>query len=295
MSGGIAVPRHTSYALAASLLLVTAHSAQGQLVVQESFAYPAGVSLQGLAGGTGWAGSGASWSDPSSSTTTASGSLTYGGLETSGGSVTLSSFPLQFQSTTRNMASALPSTGEFWVSFLIQRTTAGPFQTDEYGGVTFGGDPFLPGDRVFLGAGPVGLLPNDNIQYTIGTSGNPRSDVAPAGGTPAVSTATVLVAARVRMNPTGAESIAVFVNPSQAALGNNASSPTTPNLTYDTEFTTTSNVFSLQYGNGGGYRIDELRIGGTWADVTPVPEPVSLLAATALGAGLLGLRRRFTR
>jgi hypothetical protein len=192
------------------------------------------------------------------------------------------------------MAAPLPSTGEFWVSFLMQRTTAGAFQTDEYGGVSFGGNPFLPGDRVFIGAGPVGVLPNDNIQYTIGTSGAPRTDVAPTGGTPAVGTSTVLIAARVQMNNAGSETVTVFVNPSPAALGNNASTPTTPNLTYSAEFNTPSNVFSLQYGNGGGYLIDELRVGGTWADVTPVPEPMSLFAAAALGAGLLRLRRRVT-
>jgi len=40
-------------------------------------------------------------------------------------------------------------------------------------------------------------------------------------------------------------------------------------------------------------QIDELRVGTTWADVTPVPEPSTILAVAS--GGLLLLARRRTR
>lgn len=44
--------------------------------------------------------------------------------------------------------------------------------------------------------------------------------------------------------------------------------------------------------SGTEFIFDELRIGSTYADVTPVPEPTSLLLLSTAGAVLAGSRRR---
>jgi hypothetical protein len=91
----------------------------------------------------------------------------------------------------------------------------------------------------------------------------------------------------------GLANLDVFVDP--AALP--ASEPVTHSATstaVDASAVTAISNFYLR-GNAGqpqGIQIDELRIGTSWADVAPVPEPASLGGIVALAAAGLVARRR---
>ena len=91
----------------------------------------------------------------------------------------------------------------------------------------------------------------------------------------------------------GASTLDVFVNPAAVP----ASEPVAHSATssgVDASIVTQISNFYLR-GNAGepqGMNIDELRIGTTWGDVSPVPEPGSLGLFVALGAVGAMVRRR---
>jgi hypothetical protein len=61
---------------------------------------------------------------------------------------------------------------------------------------------------------------------------------------------------------------------------------------------TSVNVLRFQAGNANGngtnafFTFDEVRLGQSFADVTPVPEPVTFALAGLGGVALLALRRK---
>jgi hypothetical protein len=91
----------------------------------------------------------------------------------------------------------------------------------------------------------------------------------------------------------GLSNLDVFVDPAAVP----ASEPVTHSATstgVDASVVTAISNFYLR-GNAGqpqGIQIDELRIGSSWADVAPVPEPGSIGAVVALSAVGLVVRRR---
>jgi hypothetical protein len=89
------------------------------------------------------------------------------------------------------------------------------------------------------------------------------------------------------------DELSLWVNPS----GLGVAEPLVPDATLSLAglgdaATFESFMFTLRNSGGGGtYHLDELRIGETWADVTPVPEPSSI-ALLSLAALLGAVRRR---
>ena len=87
------------------------------------------------------------------------------------------------------------------------------------------------------------------------------------------------------------DTISLYVNP---ALGGGP--PASPTISLAVPHAATLSQFDVDYGSlsSGSTMFDEIRLGHTFADVTPVPEPSSLLLAGIAGIGLLVRRRNRT-
>ena len=271
------------------LVLLTSSVARAQLVGYEGFDYSTGSGLNGLNGGLGWSAAPVgTWSTSSPTFTIASGSLVppapANTLTTTGNRLTLPQ-TAPFTTATRTFGSDLRSlSGDsaVWISFVITRTASAT--TGSYGGLVIGNE---------AGSG------STSGRLFIGDSGaaSPAADtwsLERAGGGTLVSSnfsvstfPTVLLAVRIQFQP-GADSVQLYVNrppgggtPASvdAFLGNLDLNPSNGAVT----------DFGFWYGGDGGYQIDEIRIGLTYADVTLVPEPGLLLVT--LGITALGIRR----
>ncbi len=91
----------------------------------------------------------------------------------------------------------------------------------------------------------------------------------------------------------------LWINPDSSTLGDESFSPlTTPPTVVDNPTTpatgTDIGIFSilLRQSPTPDFTLDELRVGTTWADVTPVPEPTALAGLGLGAAGLMARRRR---
>jgi hypothetical protein len=93
----------------------------------------------------------------------------------------------------------------------------------------------------------------------------------------------------------------LWVNPTSGTFGDNLNTPGigTAQATFTTADLSSVNALRLQAGNlsaGNGtntiFEADELHVGYTFADVTPVPEPITIALGSLGGLMLLALRRR---
>ena len=262
------VPFATAFVAAASLLTATL---QATVIAYEGFDILSG-SLQGMQGsGTGtiawqastWNNTDNTWSADSTST------LSYGSLQTAMGK-TFSSGPGNQQSF-RSFGSQ-SATGTYWMAFLTNRTTG---NTSSSMGISLfdGGS-----ENTF-----VGQAGQTNYGFVANFGGNFQST------TPVLSGESAFLLARYVMdgNTVGQTSIAHYwVNPnissqpSDASAANGAAGTNFRAFAFD----------SFRLGSFGSQGvIDELRLGTTFVDVAPVPEPSSILFA---GVGLLALVAR---
>jgi hypothetical protein len=293
---------------AAAVSLALAVPAHADLRLYDGFDYAANSSIRTQGGGTGWLASGtnATWTNTGAATETAtSPGMTYGSLAVNGNKVELAG-----QQSTGNGNNAFirrdaaqtfgADNTTLWVSFLGQRTgtksgTAGP-----------GGAPTY--HRVFT----ISFFDGATENFSIGENSadpadvwnlNPTTVVADSQHTTTPIDTLAFLLLKITYGAGDADSAQLWVNPNlslgEAGLGPAAATDAADNLTF--------NGIRLSAGGSqsGGIlaasgTLDELRIGDTFADVTPtaapVPEPTAL---TALGLGALGLltgrRRRQTR
>ncbi|MFO0935377.1 MAG: PEP-CTERM sorting domain-containing protein [Gemmataceae bacterium] len=290
--------------LAITLTLPTLILAQSPLAY-EPFSYVAGQELNHMNGGTGFGNpiSPNEWSTIiSTSATITSAGLTYGPLLTTGNAVAVKAADpnnLVVDFTAPRNLTDKPGTnadGSFWLSFLMQRnnntsTSSGlPFQSNEYAGITIGGASEYPNEnqRTFIGAATVNGGSSNDIRYTVGTNGDPGSDVA--SNTVEVANAeannVVLIVAKVTVS-TGL--VDVFINPTTLGTG---TGPSTSDFSHTNSTFSNGLTIAMVYGNNADYTIDELRIGLTYLDVTPVPEPTSILALSVMAVGGVWLKKR---
>ncbi|MFO0935379.1 MAG: PEP-CTERM sorting domain-containing protein [Gemmataceae bacterium] len=263
--------------------------AQTTLQVYEPFSYVAGANLNGQNGGVGFNLGGASWVENSLTAKVSASGLAFGQLATTGLGVRVNSEG--FQAATRDMAiEPITNSNVFWLSFLIQRTantSTSSFISGEYAGITIGGD-LNTGKRTFIGAGPTASA---GTQFVAGQNGNSASDVydTSGGAIPVATSSTNNVALIVAKVNTLSGLVNVFVNPGTLGTG---TGPSTPSFSYTNGSFVNGKTLAIVYGGGADYSIDDLRIGQTFIDVTPVPEPATIVALSAMTIGGMWIRKR---
>ena len=260
----------TALAMAASGLAI--QSVQAQLLFSEAFNYDPGV-----LGGNVNPGNSTAWSAGNSGLTIVSGNLTYAGLADQGGN------ELQIANGSAGTiynAFANQTSGQVYYSFLFDPTAADS------------------ANNYFTAMNPGTSTPNgssDAVNAYYYGDGHIR--LRAAGQSATAGTGTVLTLGTtyliVEMLDLDAKTASLWINPDSSTFGGTA--PTAIATLSSITATAIDNVgFKVQAAAGGPYLVDNLLIGKTWADVTPVPAPEpSTLALT--GLGLAGLVARFRR
>ncbi len=239
------------------------------LAEYEGFNYPAGSSINLQNGGSGWSGA---WQTPGGLGAIIDGSsLTSGGLAVSGGALTTAGFQPP------NQGSSVAT----WVRAL--GTPLGADNTTEYLGFLLRPDAgfgFYGG--LNIGNLFVGLSGNQSFYGLEGPANNLN-----LSSVPVVAGQTVLFVLRLDFLP-GNDRLSLYLNPT---LG--LPEPAVPEvLKTDLDL---GPVGSLAINNYGGFSTDEIRIGSSFASVTPgaaVPEPEYGAAVVLAAVTLISLRRR---
>jgi hypothetical protein len=269
------------------------------LLVYDGFDYVAGSSLRTQNGGTGFA---AGWANTGNATETAtSPGMTYGDLTVAGVKATLNGQ----QSATGNGASAFLTrdlTQTFgtdgtteWLSFISQRT----------GSKSSGGTAQpLNYQRVFslsLFSGSateqasVGELSNDPADVWA-LNPDATTIVPSVHTTVPLDTQSFLLLRIDNIAGTGKDKAYLWVNP-DLTLGEPAIGTAAATITDELSFNRIRLTVGGSQNTGATLAaqglFDEIRIGETFADVTPVPEPASVFAVVACLVCLLpGARSR---
>ena len=141
--------------------------------------------------------------------------------------------------------------------------------------------------------------PNDATKYNLGIFRNVSATAAATSWSgPLTVGETVFIVASYEAVAGNQNDIArLWINPDSSTLGDGSFSPLTtpPTVVDNTTLTGTDiGIFSilLRQSPAPHVTLDELRVGTTWADVTPVPEPGAIASVGLAGLTLLGRRRR---
>lgn len=250
-------------------------SARAAAVVYDGFGYPPGVDLNGQNGGVGWAGG---WfNQGGAATLTTAAGLGFGNLAVTPGAATTPVDNSIVSTYPRNFAAPMGADNTtLYLSFLLRPESDFGF----YGGLNLGG--------YFIGKS--GLNSNNQPVTTYGLEGGVTGNVASSAVVAQAGT-TVLLVLRAQFKA-GLDTFDLFVDPVPGLAEPLVADATMTNVDLDL----VNNSF-LYINNPGGWTIDEIRLGSTFADVTPtaVPAPSSALLI-ALGMVVVGLaRRRFKR
>lgn len=276
-------------ALCAAAVLSAIGSAQAQLVTYEGFNY-ASPSLEGQTGGTGW---GLNWSTNVYASPISSASLSYGSLTTSGGSVTLG--PTNVTTVyTRQLGStfgAMALSSNVWVS-LLYLNSAGSTSAEARIGFYSGMVADASGvNTVTASAGTIQVVDvgragsgSDVISLYNGTVINSTGVATPRG-----SNAVFLLLRFVMDGGSGPDTVYLWVNADLSAgapvIGTQQASWTTSGTTNFESI----NGLRFQTPSSGGFRVDEIRIGKTFADVTPHIANVLPVIQSSLSGGNVNL------
>jgi len=261
-------------------LVVVSQPAWAALIAYEGFTptFPA------FNGGIGFSGpwSPGAFTSLASDYLTSGNSLSYDGLQTSGGSV-FSMASSDFNGATRNLAQALGANNTtVYVSVLLQpQGTLNIGPANGFFGLTLNGSLGSGSnvDALFMGK-PGGGATGQYVLEQVGGSGQVTSGVAAVVG----QTAFLVVKAQFL---SGNDRFTLYTNP---IIG--APEPTSGVSKTDLDLGTVSGVSLLSTGS---FAVDEIRIGTTYADVTPaalIPEPTTgILFLGGLVAAGMGAAR----
>ena len=240
-------------ASAGLVLAIAAGSAAASPYIYEGFDYTPGQQLELLNGGTNFANA---WQAAEPVYTIQSGSLSYKDLATSGNSATFSESNLAVSEASRSvLGKGLGNDGTTsWVSFLID-----------------------PGTLVANG-----LMEFSIEGMDVGMTGQNKGFYAVGAGTalesstlPFVADQTVFVAIEMQFNsdPKGMDTATVYFDPTPGLT-----SPDVAGLTWTQNFSSSITDLFFDAADGQSYSFDEIRVGNTYGDVSPVnvastPEP----------------------
>jgi PEP-CTERM motif len=274
-------PTNTQKLICSSaVVLLVCRVASAQLYLEDGFNYTSG---QPLAGSGSWLAA----SGTAPVINIGSGSLSYNGLsDTSPSGYEATTVQTAGTSNDYSPLNSDATSGTVYMSFLAQCTvipgTTGyylagmlPSTTTVAGGRTT--DPLA----IYV-KGVSGLY-----QIGIGTYGGGSTVYDPNATGLSPGSAVNLIVVSYDLS-TGLASM--WFNPT--SLGGSAPTADITDQGTAGEFSDIDYTYLKDLSTYGDWNIDTLRIGGTWADVTPVPEP-SVLALAALGGlSLLSFRRR---
>lgn len=272
---------------ALGLFIYVPHS-QGALSVYEGFDYsdPAGTSLSGLNGGTGWD---AAFPAPSGTANLQPG-LSYPGLSTVGLATQWSPNVNFGAGRAWDTATAPPANGTYWFSALVQAN-----------GIAQGNFNWMYSTLSTNGQNGVGFRLSNvggSANFRAISGNNDGTSNPQAGSTFAVGS-THLIVGRLVLDSSSGSVLRLWVNPDLASTPTELS-PDTAELAISAADTATlrPSITGRAFGTGGAdpaannLRYDEIRIGTTFADVVPVPEPASGVFALVGMLGLVLRRRR---
>jgi hypothetical protein len=235
-----------------------------------------------------------------------SGSLSVSGLKDSVGNSVV------YDMTDNGIARAEIPGGPFtsgtlyWSGILRVANVANldPITTGGGGGIFVGAfnNSTGPATSATLFAAHLAITRNsaDSSQYFIGTGANNGSRVFALSNPQNEGDTVFVVVAYTKGPDTADDTVSLWVNPdpSTFAAGTPPSALVSGGLATGSELSAAASFALRNVTDSSGpdpaIQFDELRIGMSWADVTPIPEPTSLglwLMATAL----LGWRGRFAR
>lgn len=258
--------------LAAFVLAVAPAVSVAQPFVYEGFSYPAGQSINGMNGGTGWANE---WSTSSPNQFTVfSGSTSdpTGRLLTSGNQIRTSGSGTTHHSMTRTTAVDLraASSSSLWIGFTIQRID--PFSSPTYGGLVIGNEVGSAANntgRLFIGdPGGSDLWSLERAGGGVGQFSNHSATNAPN-----------LLVVHIQFQDNGPETVRLYVN---RPPGGGTPASADAFLSLDLNPSNGPVTIAEFWSSGSIYQFDELRFGTSYAEVTPVPEPATLLGIAAL-------------
>ena len=268
-------------ARAVPLLAALTAANTARAAAYEGFDYPVRAAPSTWTGGTGFA---SGWTTSNTFPNVAAGSLSdpTGTLATSGNRVEyLTEFSLNRLSNDR------PGTagGEYWVSFLMRRGN----NSQGFSGLLFetswspnSGQLPMTG-KYFIGEPSSGA---GDGTFVVSNTNDPQ---AVSTGVPLVAGQDYFLVTRFRIDE-GNDPATLWVNPTPGVLPSEATGVTFTGSNFGNDFPWPRFVNSI-YGPGG-VSVDELRTGGSYAEVAPaVPEPAAPVAALA-ALTLLARRRR---
>jgi hypothetical protein len=270
-----------------SLLPVSQSSAQ--LIAYEGLDYEVGAGgLYGADGGTGWSAAWTGWTSNSAFNAINSGSMSYSGsnnvpLITTGNSAKIISGATTAPSYSRVLSSPISTAdgSTVWISFLAAGT----------GGATMG-MTLLDGSTQLM---ILGNSQSNNLWGIRQLSGGGAFNSTGVAMTDSVGTLgdTFLVVTKITFQ-SGADKVEMFINP-QALGGSEPTSETS--LGYSSqELVNIAGLTQISVSVGTPnqeFDFDEIRIGSSYASVTPIPEArsMSLLGLSLLGLGVLAVKR----
>lgn len=301
--------------LTATIAVAAAFSlpASANLLGYDGFNYlppgtAAGSGLAGLDGGTDWAleapADQVDWiANNDGFKTDPSGGLSYGSLNTQTGAVTDDGTTSPNNESYFRQSSGPDMTesasGVRWFSFLLDAdavaSSGTPGQRMMWGGLTDS-----TGSSTSL---------STNVGFSILTTATSYEISARFRTTESASRIamqfdeTLLIVGKYTHNSTGNDFVEIWLNPDASTLGGADITSGSTADGYASIANTNNNLnrgasawvitaAGNPIGNNFTGTFDEVRIGDTYADVTPIPEPATLLLATLGGLLVIGRRRR---
>lgn len=237
--------KRTHLILASLALAASAPAAQ---LAYEPFSYTAAAPLLDSEGGSGWD---LAWTQDGSSGVVATDGMTY--TDASGKVLTVSGLAADTTgtATTRNFRAVAGGTplNDVWISFLYRL----PVTNNKFEGVSFYRGV---GTSVFTVSNP-SVNASANIFLSIGAAAGTNTQKGVFG-----TTHLVVLHVEDGAGTAGADKVSIYIDP---LLTGNPSSPSATAQGADLSFS----MVRLAGQDGASLFVDELRIGDTFADVTP--------------------------